>query len=87
MSGTIVGAAPWTREAIRQYHHRYPDAFAAMEAAIPDGLGVVITAGRSPGQWGAVLREARSATEVDRVPSEHNTIASAVYAVLAAPDA
>jgi hypothetical protein len=76
----IVGAAPWTRSAIRGYWHVHPAEAEALEARVPEGATVVLTAGRQPGSLGAVLRA--EGIEVARVEPVHRTVGAAVSAVL-----
>ncbi len=76
----ILGAAPWTRSAIRGYWYLHPEEAEALEARVPDGATVVLTAGRQPGSLGAVLRA--GGVEVARVEPVHHTVQAAVSAVL-----
>ena len=76
----MVGGAPWTRNAIRQYRHRYPEATATLEARIPDGMSVLIIADRRPGQWGAVLTTGWR--EIARTERSYPTITAAAYAAI-----
>lgn len=76
----LKGAAPWTRAAIRGFQHVHPTEAEALEARIPDGSMVVLTAGRQPGSLGAVLRAGD--VEVARVDAVHRSVPAAVSAVL-----
>lgn len=80
MAGRLVGGAPWTREAIRQYRHRQPDDASRIEASIPDGMSVLLTCGRRYGMWGAVLTE--GFRMVARTDTVHKTIGEAVAAAM-----
>jgi len=80
MTARIVGGAPWTREAIRQYRHQHPDAFDEAAAQIPEGMKVLlIPANGRPGTWIGVLVE--GFREITRSTAQHS-IPSAVGAAL-----
>ena len=84
MIGTVAGAAPWTKDAIRQLRHRYPDTLARIEAAIPADSYIVLTASRTRGPWGAVLMagdDQAPPREVARTTG-HPTINAACWGVL-----
>lgn len=82
MSGKVLGATPWSREAIRQFRARYPIALAAIEDATPDSHHITLVCSRSRSPFGAVLWDEANGVEVARVPAEHPTLAAAAYAVL-----
>lgn len=80
MSGTIHGAAPWTRLALRQFAHDEPDLLASIEADIPDGHHVTLTCGGRPRPLGAVL--VGPSGEVGRVEPAYYSVGSAVAVLL-----
>jgi hypothetical protein len=85
MSGTIEAGAPWTRDAIHRFAARYPDEYAAIEAAIPDGAYLVLTNSGRYGSWGAVLMagdDQAPPREVARTTQGYPTVMSACYAAL-----
>jgi hypothetical protein len=80
VTARIVGGAPWTREAIRQFRHQHPAAFDEAAAQIPEGMTVLlIPANGAPGTWIGVLCE--GFREVTRSTAQHS-IPSAVGAAL-----
>lgn len=83
-AGTVHTGTPWTREALRQFAHQHPDTLAAVEAAIPEGHWLVLTAGGRAGRygiWGAHLVNASG--EVAR-SGEHLSVTAALYDALRA---
>lgn len=77
----VHGATPWTRTAVDLFERTYPDAAMALDAAVPEGHDIIVTAvdGRH-GSWGAILRTEDGIVARDRYG--HPTVAAACYRVL-----
>ena len=84
MSGTVIASTPWSRTALRNFAHQYPDELAAIEEAIPDGHYIVFGAARRPGDWTMVLmREDDQAPTREVARAVHQTtIQSGCYAAI-----
>lgn len=82
MSGKVRAGTPWTRAIVATFADRYPDAFEALEEAIPDGHAINLTTSGRPNHLGAVLWDVQGRREVARVPADHPTLMAAGYAVL-----
>jgi hypothetical protein len=81
VSGQLVGGAPWTREAIREYRHQHPVDVEVLEARIPDGHSVLlIPANGNYGSWVGVLVE--GFREIARSPQAAPSITAAAYAAI-----
>ena len=82
MTARIVGGAPWTREAIRQFRHAHPAAFEEAAAQIPEGMKVLlIPANARPGVWIGVLVEGfREVARGQAAYSIPSAVAGALYA-------
>ena len=77
----IRGGAPFTRQAIADFRHQYPDTFARLEAKVPAGHHVTLICRGRPRPLGAVLVGPDG--EVARVEPGYPTVAAACDAVLA----
>lgn len=81
-AGKVYTPTPWSREGLRQYAHRHPEVIDRIEAAIPEGHWLVLTAGGKAGRygiWGAQLVNASG--EVAR-SGEHLSLPGALEAAL-----